>query len=87
MSIPLNIDTPSGVEFTVNKTITVDVSGRIRMIVTADKIKIEQKGEQIVITHIDAKRDIKMVVPFYEAEECAYKILGMVAKARKQQEK
>lgn len=76
-----NIDTPIGIPFTVNKTISVDCHGRISLrYKSALRAKrLGGKNSPIVLSAKTAQFDLYLEMPISECKALAYQILGMVA--------
>lgn len=77
MSIPLNIDTPTGQPYTVNRTVEVDSTGRIRMHMGEARLQPVLKGEKVEFSFLDARRDIVIEITVHSLRKLAYELLGM----------
>ena len=75
MGIPLNIDTPSGVEFTINKTIRVDSAGRIHVNIGCNPDKMRAEGNKIFLSFTSASHAIVLTLEKKDVRLMAYDIL------------
>ncbi len=74
--IPLNIDTPSGTEFTVNKAIRVDSAGRVHVSVSLNSPKVMTEKDTALIKSVNATHDAVLHLPIKDARLLAYEILA-----------
>ena len=80
--VHLNIDTPAGVAFTVNKTVQVDTTGRIMLKLDVERPAISVEEGKVVLRYLDSKREVVASFDFVQAEAVAYDLLGRIAALR-----
>lgn len=83
-SIPLNIDAPVGVEFTVNRKIRVDSSGRIHVTTDGSYAKVSVKNGAVELSLLNAAFYISMALQIKEARLLAFEILKITDSMREQ---
>lgn len=80
MSIPLNIDTPTGVEYTINKTIRVCSSGRILLRVATESAQADVVGATVHLKLLNNSAEVNIEIPVKVARLFAYDILAKTEK-------
>lgn len=73
-AIPLNIDAPSGVPFSVNRQVYVE-NGRLSAAFDVEHPKIRLDGDIVNILHMNAREDICVNLMKKDARLLAYEIL------------
>ncbi len=76
MTIPLNIDTPSGVAFTINKEIYVCSTGRV-IVKIKSKLNPTIEDGKLMLRFLDAKQEVKIEVETSNIRSVAYQLLGI----------